>query len=141
MQNLTLPGNPRYQPRQMMPVFGYDNLYRKVAAVEIATLKTLHEIKVIPDDDFLDLLPEIEAQLLAIPTTEVDKIERQITHHDIRAWVRLAQSIIGHKLARWVHIPLTSYDSIDTGRILQFREARLNHQNNPLACYRQIQVS
>ncbi len=123
MQNLTLPGNPRYQPRQMMPFFGYDNLYQKVAAVEIATLKTLYEIKVIPDSDFGDLLPDVETQLMAIPTTEVDKIERQITHHDIRAWVRLAQDIIGKKLARWVHVPLTSYDPIDTGRILQFREA------------------
>ncbi|MCK5061728.1 hypothetical protein KAR28_04205 [Candidatus Parcubacteria bacterium] len=94
-----------------------------MAAVEIATLKTLYEIKVIPDSDFGDLLPDVETQLMAIPTTEVDKIERQITHHDIRAWVRLAQDIIGKKLARWVHVPLTSYDPIDTGRILQFREA------------------
>ena len=58
MHNLTLPGNSRYQPRQMKPFFGYDNLYQKVATVEIATLKTLHEIKVIPDDNFGNLLPE-----------------------------------------------------------------------------------
>ena len=107
----------------MVSFFGYNNLYRKVAEVEIATLKTLHEINIIPDDDFSDLLPKIETQLLAIPTTEVDKVEHQTTHHDIRAWVRLAQDIIGKKLARWVHIPLTSYDPIDTGRILQFLEA------------------
>ena len=95
----------------------------KITEVEIANLRTLHEIKVIPDSDFGDLLPEIEAQLLGILTTEVDKIEREITHHDIRAWVRLAQDIVGKRLARWVHVPLTSYDAIDTGRILQFREA------------------
>lgn len=123
MENLILPSNPRYQPKQMVPFFGYDNLYHCVASVEIATLRTLHEIGVIPDDDFKEMLPEIENGLLAISTTEVDKIEHEITHHDIRAWVRCAQEIVGKKLAKWVHIPLTSYDPIDTGRMIQFQNA------------------
>jgi len=122
-RNLVLPGNPRYQPREMVPYFGYDNLYKKVAAVEIATLQTLGEIGVVPKEELAELLPSIIEDILAISTTEIDKIEREITHHDIKAWVRKAQEIINKKLARWVHIPLTSYDSIDTGRILQFREA------------------
>lgn len=123
MDNLILPSNPRYQPKQMVPFFGYDNLYLKVTEVEIATIKTLYEIGVIPDEDFADLIPAIEIELKNIKTTEIDKIEREITHHDIRAWVRRAQEIVGEKLARWVHIPLTSYDTIDTGRMLQFHDA------------------
>lgn len=122
-RNLVLPGNPRYQPREMATYFGYDNLYGEVAAVEIATLQTLGEIGVIPKEELAELLPSIIEDILAISTTEVDEIERKITHHDIRAWVRKAQEIINKKLARWVHIPLTSYDPIDTGRILQFRKA------------------
>jgi adenylosuccinate lyase len=124
MTNNTLPSNPRYQPKEMVPVFGYDNLYRKVAEVEIATLKTLHEIGVIPDEDFKGGYSEyVEKQLLSISTTDVDRIEREITHHDIRAWVRRAQEIVGKPLVRWIHVPLTSYDAIDTARTLQFKEA------------------
>ncbi len=33
INNLILPGNPRYQPQEMIPIFGYDNLYKKVAEV------------------------------------------------------------------------------------------------------------
>ena len=122
-KNLILPGNPRYQPKEMTPIFGYDNLYKKVAEVEIAALKTLGEIGVIPREEMETLTESVIEEILAISTTEVDKIEREITHHDIRAWVRKAQDILDKKLVKWVHIPLTSYDVIDTGRILQFKEA------------------
>jgi adenylosuccinate lyase len=120
--NLILPGNPRYQPKQMVPVFGYDNLYKKVALVEIATLETLGEIGVIPEEEIKKLDDKAKKELLNIKTTEVDKIEREITRHDIRAWVRRAQEILDKDLAKWVHIPLTSYDVIDTARVLQFRD-------------------
>ncbi len=123
--NNILPGNPRYQPKQMMPVFGYDNLYKKVAQVEIAALETLGEMKIIPQKDFKKLTKESKQKLLDIKTSEVDVVEREITHHDIRAWVRCAQKILDKDVAQWVHIPLTSYDAIDTARILQFREAYL----------------
>ena len=33
VRNLAMPGNPRYQPKEMVPYFGYDNLYRAVAEV------------------------------------------------------------------------------------------------------------
>ncbi|MFA4880731.1 MAG: lyase family protein [Candidatus Doudnabacteria bacterium] len=121
--NLIMPGNPRYQPKQLIPYFGYDNLYKTVAEVELATLQVLGEIGVIPPEEMEELTPEIIEAVLNIPTTEVDKVEREITHHDIRAWVRIAQEIIGERLARWVHIPLTSYDPLDTGRMLQFHRA------------------
>jgi len=122
-RNLILPGNPRYQPKEMKDFFGYDNLYFGLAQVEIATLETLGEIGVIPSEEIRILSPELKEKLLAIPTSQVDKIEREITHHDVRAWVRKAQEIINHDLARWVHIPLTSYDPLDTGRIIQFQSA------------------
>ena len=48
MGNLSLPGNPRYQPKDLQSVFGYDNLFRAVAEVEIAALKTLADIGIIP---------------------------------------------------------------------------------------------
>ena len=48
MGNFSLPGNPRYQPKDLQSVFGYDNLFRAVAEVEIATMKTLADIGIIP---------------------------------------------------------------------------------------------
>ena len=122
-RNLVLPGNPRYQPKEMKDFFGYDNLYFGLAKVEIATLETLGEIGIIPAEGIKILGPKMKEKLLAIPTSQVDKIEREITHHDVRAWVRKAQEIINNDLAQWVHIPLTSYDSLNTGRIIQFHSA------------------
>ncbi len=126
-RNVILPGSPRYQPKKLQPFFGYDNLYREAVEVELATLYTLAEIGVISEGVIKKLTPEITEELLSIATTEVDRVEREITKHDIRALVRIIQKILIEKdapeLAQWVHIPLTSYDPLDTGRILQFRKA------------------
>ncbi len=120
MPNLSLPGNPRYQPKDLQPVFGYDNLFQTVAEVEIATMRTLAEIGIIPEADIVSLTLAVEQGLLAIPTSEVDDVEREVTKHDIRAWVRIAQSKVDPGLRRWIHVPLTSYDALDTARALQF---------------------
>ncbi|OHA18512.1 MAG: hypothetical protein A2836_00865 [Candidatus Taylorbacteria bacterium RIFCSPHIGHO2_01_FULL_45_63] len=124
MKNLALPGNPRYQPKQPQAFFGYDNLFRGVAELEIATLETLGEIGVIPKEEMDLLTPEIKYRLVeAITTTEVDVVEREVTGHDIRAWVRIAQEILPLPLCRWLHLFLTSYDPLDTVRTLQFSRA------------------
>lgn len=122
-RNLTLPGNPRYQPKSLVDIFGYDNLYQAVAEVEIATLDSLCEIGVIPAEEAVLLTPEVRKRLIAITTTKVDEVESKITKHDIRAWVRLAQEIVDPRLRRWIHVPLTSYDALDTARSLQFFRA------------------
>jgi adenylosuccinate lyase len=106
-----------------VPYFGYDNLYRPVVEVELVTLEVLSEIGVIPAEDMILLTPEKREQVLSIVTTEVDKVEREVTRHDIRALVRLIQEILGPRLGRWVHIPLTSYDALATARSLQFVRA------------------
>lgn len=123
MTNLALPGNPRYQPKGLVPIFGYDNLYRGLAAVEIANLKVLGEIGVMPVEDLALLTPEVELALMGITTTEVDKREREVTKHDVRAWVQLAQERVDPQLGRWIHVPLTSYDALGTGQILLFAQA------------------
>lgn len=123
MKNMMLPGNPRYQPKQLVDIFGYDNLYRFVAEVEIATMQTLGEIGIISNREINLLTPKVIEKLLSITTTDVDRVEREITKHDIRAWVRIAQGILPTELRRWVHIPLTSYDVLDTARSIQFVRA------------------
>ncbi|MDO8518393.1 MAG: lyase family protein [bacterium] len=130
MSNLALPGNPRYQPCDLMPVFGYDDLARTLVEVELAALRTLGDALVIEQVDLDLLTPDIEAKLIAITMSEIDRVERndtleygKKTRHDIRALVRIMQEVIPTPLQRWVHVPLTSYDVIDTARTLQFVRA------------------
>jgi hypothetical protein len=124
--NLALPGNPRYQPRALQDIFGYDNLYRGVGEVELATFDVLGEIGVIPDDQ-ARAIDGVRERILDIYTTEVDRIERKVTGHDIRAWVKEAQRILREAgkgtVGRWIHVPLTSYDPINTGSMILFRRA------------------
>lgn len=128
MKNLALPGNPRYQPKELVSYFGYDNLYRGVGEVELATLTTLAKLGKIPPEQANQLTPALrEAVLEEITTSQVDEIERRDTKHDIRAWVRCAQQIFEQhgagELGRWLHVPLTSYDALHTGRILLYLRA------------------
>ncbi len=120
MPNLAMPGNPNYQPRSLQPFFGYDNLAMPMVEVEIATMKTLGALGIIPAATMELLTPEIEQKLLAIPMSEVRRVELEITSHDIRALVRLIQEILPEPLRPWAHIPLTSYDVLDTARIMLF---------------------
>ncbi len=116
-------GNHRYQPKKTKSMFGYDHLYQGVARVELANLDVLHDIGIMPDEDYTHLTPEVRAAVLQITTSTVDERERAVTKHDIRAWVQLAKELMHPDLARWVHVPLTSYDALDTGRILHYRDA------------------
>ena len=127
--NLIMPGNPRYQPRALQQFFGYDYLYTGLAKVEIAGLQVNAELGIIPARDIQQLTPQVIERLIAIPTTEVDRIEFDLTQHDVRAWIRRAQqilaeiSIAAESMGKWLHVPFTSYDPLDTGRIIQFVQA------------------
>lgn len=125
MANLALPGNPRYQPQELVGIFGYDHLYRGVAEVELANLDVLAEIGFIPAEDYRLLSRRLRRTFLGITTTKVDEREGK-TRHDIRAWVQLAQERSPRNLGRWIHTALTSYDPLDTGRILTYVKA--HHQ-------------
>lgn len=119
-RNLMLPGNPRYQPPALRPFWGYDNLYRAIGRVEIANLRALGGIGVIPYNEIRRLTPKVCEGVLDIPTTLIDKVERTETKHDILAWKACANQIIPAPLNRWTHTLLTSYDPISTGQSFQF---------------------
>lgn len=125
MPNLQLPGNPRYQPQSLVEIFGYDNLIKPAIEVELATLETLSELGTIPLNDFALLTPEVRSRIMSITTSEVDAIERRVTKHDVRALVHLIQERMPDPLRRFVHVPLTSYDVLDTARSIQFTRAYL----------------
>lgn len=121
---MALPGNPRYQPKELRHIFGYDFLMAPVGRVEIASLLTLGEIGVIPEHEIALLTPGVEQQVLSILTTEVDRLERSGINHDIRAWIAAAKAVSPEALHRWWHVLLTSYDPLATARILQFTRAQ-----------------
>jgi len=122
-KNLMLPGNPRYQPKALQEFFGYDNLYRSVGRVEIASLQVMAEMGRMPASTADLLTHEIEENIISLTTSTIEETERKITKHDIRAWIYEAQKVVPPKLANWLHVMLTSYDPLDTGRTLQFTEA------------------
>lgn len=124
MLRLELPGNPRYQPPELQPIFGHDHLVKAQVEVEIATLETLAERGIIPVDTWKLFTPEVREQLLStITTTMVDDIEKKVTKHDVRALVHVMKSMMPEPLHRYVHVPLTSYDVIDSARALQYTRA------------------
>lgn len=122
-ENLSLPGNPRYQPAELVPIFGYDNLYRPWGEIELAKMEVMKEIGMIPLNVWQTLTDEQRTSILCIKTSTTDDVERKITKHDVNAHVRLMKEFLNPALARFVHMPLTSYDKIDTGRVLTFRRA------------------
>jgi adenylosuccinate lyase len=73
--NLALPGNPRYQPKILQEIYGYDNLYRPLIEVELALLDELAATGIMPAKDYALLTLKLREDLLLITTTEVDKIE------------------------------------------------------------------
>jgi len=121
--NLMMAGNPRYQPQQLTRIFGYDNLYEPYVEVELAALETLYEFGIMPKEDYDKITDAIRWALSKISTSQVDELEREVTKHDIRALVQIIQKVLHSKAGRWVHVPLTSYDVIDTARALQFFRA------------------
>lgn len=128
---LEMPGNHRYQPDSLKPYFGYDNIARFYLEVEWALLKVLVKLGVAPQGIKTLLTDDVYQTLRQrVTTTLEDKIERAITKHDIRAllaiiryfleatWLKIAKI-----LAKWLHIPATSYDIIDNARIVAYRRA------------------
>lgn len=122
--NERVPGNERYQPKKLKRTLGYDHLYEYFVEVELAWLRALARWGIIPAAVMATLTPKLEARLLAITTTEVDVVERRETNHDIRALVLVMKRRMGNRrLAKYLHLGLTSYDVIDTGRALMYKRA------------------
>ncbi len=123
--NFSLPGNPRYQPKALIEVFGYDYLYGYIGQVELAALEEVIDIliaaEITPAETREELNDEVVNILTDIVTSEVDRYEREVTKHDIRAFVQIAQSKLPEKLKQFLHLLLTSYDPIDTATAVRFK--------------------
>ncbi len=125
--NFSMPGNPRYQPKALVDYFGYDFLYGYIGTVEFAALSEVIDIlisaKLVPEETRGQLTDDVMGILTGIITSEVDKYERAVTKHDIRAFVQIAQAQLPPELKQYLHLLLTSYDPIDTAAALRFKMA------------------
>lgn len=122
-KNLSLPGNPRYQPEQLKPIFGYDNLYKSWGMIELAKLEVMQEIGLIPTSVWSLLTAEQKMAIFNITTTQTDEVEKKITKHDVNAHNRLIKETVPPELKRYIHLPLTSYDKISNSYVMMFRDA------------------
>lgn len=126
-KNWQMPGNPRYQPKGLKHIFGYDELYGYIGRVEFAALEELIEILIsagLAKEEAREQLNKDSYELLSnIVTSEVDRYEREVTKHDIRAFVQIAQAKLPKEIKQYLHVMLTSYDPIDTAAALRFKLA------------------
>ncbi len=121
--NDLLPGLYRYQPKSLIPYFGYNSTAKYITKVEIALLESFKKLGIMPERAVKAFTPEAKEKLLSIMTTQMDLVENEETKHDIRAWVKMAHAHLNPDLRRFVHLTLTSYDPISTGSALQYKDA------------------
>ena len=121
---LELSGNHRYQPKSLMPYFGYDNMVQFQIDVEWALWNVQAKIGAMPAEAAFFLTDGLR-QLLRdeITTTLQDEVERGITKHDIRALIKIIQELVPKTISQLTHIPATSYDIIDTARVVAYKRA------------------
>jgi adenylosuccinate lyase len=121
-RNLAMPGDPHYQPGFLKPYLGYDNRVLWQILVEWHWMCGLAEHGIMPEEDAKLLTNPVLRNLLSITTTQVTKVERKVTNHDILALLIEMRKRMPKPLHRWLHWGLTSYDVICTAFALQAQQ-------------------
>lgn len=126
-KNWQMPGNPCYQPEKLKCIFAYDELYSFIGQVEYAALEEVVEILIsagLAPKEIREKLNEQTAGILkGVVSSEVDRYEREVSKKDILAYVQIAQAQLPLELRPYLHILLTSYDTIDTANAYKFQKA------------------
>ncbi len=118
---LFMPGDGRYQPKELKPYLGYDMWAAFLIVVEWFWLLTLAKCKIIPNEEAKILTYDNLLILLKnITTTKQDAEEKGTkdkkgTNHDILALLNLIKQYLP---CRWWHFGATSYDIICTAYAL-----------------------
>lgn len=123
-RNLFMPGDGRYQPDELKPFLGYDMWAGFLVIVEWFYLLTLAEIGFMPPAHATLLTREQITHLLTqVTTTRQDAIEYLTKQHDILALLQLMRQYLPKQLHRYLHLGLTSYDTICTAYALMLQLA------------------
>jgi adenylosuccinate lyase len=104
----------RYTLKEMDYVWSEDNKFRNWLLVEIAVLKARQITGEIEHDVPIGLIDKIQ-----INPAEINRIEKEITKHDVVAFLNHISPQFPEELRPWLHRGLTSYDIGDTAMSLQ----------------------
>ena len=107
----------RYGSKEMREIFKRENIFKKMAIVEVALLYALYKIGLIKEEDVINVKNAINK----IDISRVDELERKLGHEVMALVVHLAE--ISGSSGNFIHFGATSNDIIDTTYALIFKEA------------------
>lgn len=107
----------RYTRPIMQAVWGPEAKWRRIAKVEEAVLHARELV-----GELAVKVPDGLADSLKIDPSEIDRIEREVTRHDITAFLRHTSPQLPKEIRQWWHHRLTSNDVQDTALSLTLSE-------------------
>lgn len=108
----------RYSRKGMADLWSERNKFFNWLLVEVAVLRVRCELKEVS----FEIPPNFE-ETIRIDPEEINRIEKEITKHDVIGFLMHVSPQFPEELRFLLHNGLTSYDIVDTGMSLQLRES------------------
>lgn len=106
----------RYSLPEMERVWTQQNRYECWLEVELAAARAMHELGMIPDEDWQAISEKAD-----FSCERIEEIEA-ITRHDVIAFLTNVAEHVG-PASRWIHFGMTSSDTLDTATALQLKQS------------------
>lgn len=106
----------RYSQPEMQRIWTLENRYECWLEVELAAAKAMHDMGMIPDEDYQNISTKADFSVERVAEIE------EITRHDIIAFLTNVAEYVGPS-SRWIHYGMTSSDVLDTASALQLKQA------------------
>ncbi len=106
----------RYSLPEMERIWTVDNRYECWLEVELAAARAMHELGIIPAQDWQAISEKADFN-----ADRIEEIEA-VTRHDVIAFLTNVAEYVGES-ARWIHYGMTSSDVLDTATALQLKQA------------------
>lgn len=106
----------RYTCAEMERIWTEENRYNCWLEVELAAAKAMHEMGIIPTQDYQEICDKADFDVRRIAEIE------ESTRHDVIAFLTNVAEYVG-PASRWIHYGMTSSDVLDTATALQLKQA------------------
>lgn len=106
----------RYTLPEMDRIWTLQNRYQCWLEVELAAAKAMHEMGIIPDREYHEIVEKADFDV-----DRIGEIE-EVTRHDVIAFLTNVAEYVG-PASRWIHYGMTSSDVLDTATALQLKQA------------------
>lgn len=107
---------PRYTCAEMERIWTEENRYNCWLEVELAAAKAMHDMGIIPTQDYQEICDKADFDVRRIAEIE------ESTRHDVIAFLTNVAEYVG-PASRWIHYGMTSSDVLDTATALQLKQA------------------